>query len=130
MRIKPDVHKILDQMDAESVPTSRGMDEREIDGEYVLGLNRRAKTLRTAETLINGDRAKAYGDPSENFGRIAGLLNAQFKHKLVSDFTAGDVALILTHLKLSRLANTPDHADSFIDACGYLALGAEIAEGL
>lgn len=93
-------------------------------------LNTRARTLRTAEDLINGDRAAAYGEPQENFGRVADLWNAQFGRKLKEPFQSGDVALALVHLKLSRLANTPDHEDSFVDACGYLALGAEIAEGL
>ena len=87
----------------------------------------RDETLTTAATLINGDRAKAYGDAAVNFQRIADLWTAQFRHKLTQPFTAADVALGLTHLKLSRIANTPDHADSFIDAAGYLALGAELA---
>ena len=89
----------------------------------------RDETLTTAATLINGDRAKAYGDASVNFQRIADLWSAQFRHKLTEPFTAADVALGLTHLKLSRIANTPDHADSFVDAAGYLALGAELATG-
>ena len=141
----PDVHTVLDQMDAESAnePTKprKGVTSEEIFGVYVRGLipaapfdnaplNTRAKTLRTAEDLVNGQRARDYGDPQENFGRIASLWNAQFSKKLKEPFTAGDVALALVHLKLSRLANTPDHEDSFVDACGYLALGAEIAEGL
>ncbi|OIH81998.1 hypothetical protein BLJ79_21485 [Arthrobacter sp. UCD-GKA] len=87
----------------------------------------RSTTLTTAEELINGDRAATYGDPAENFTRIAQLWNAQFGHKLNAKFTATDVALALTHLKLSRLAVTPDHADSWVDGCGYLALGSELA---
>lgn len=87
----------------------------------------RSTTLTTAEELINGDRAATYGDPAENFGRIADLWNAQFGHKLSAKFTASDVALALVHLKLSRLAVTPGHADSWIDGCGYLALGSELA---
>lgn len=89
--------------------------------------NKRAQTLATAETLINGERAKTYGEPQENFGRIANLWNAQFGHKIREKFTATDVALALTHLKLSRLAVTPGHADSWIDAVGYLGLGSEVA---
>ena len=89
----------------------------------------RDETLTTAATLINGDRAKAYGDASVNFGRIADLWTAQFGHKLTEPFTAADVALGLTHLKLSRLAVTPAHADSWVDAAGYVALGAELATG-
>ncbi|MFI8412826.1 DUF6378 domain-containing protein [Paeniglutamicibacter gangotriensis] len=90
-------------------------------------VRQRSTTLTTAEELINGDRAATYGDPAENFGRIADLWNAQFGHKLSAKFTATDVALALVHLKLSRLAVTPDHADSWVDGCGYLALGSELA---
>lgn len=88
----------------------------------------RDETLTTALELINGERAKTYGDAAENFGRIAALWTAQFGHKLDEPFTASDVALALTHLKLSRLAVTPTHADSWIDAVGYLGLGSEVAK--
>lgn len=88
--------------------------------------NERADILNTAKKLINGDRAKDYGDPNENFGRIANLWNAQFAHKLAQPFTAQDVAYALIHLKMSRLANTPGHRDSLIDVCGYAALSGEL----
>lgn len=91
-------------------------------------LNRRAEVLRTAESLVNGARADDYGPPQENFGRVAAMWSAQFAAKLKEPLTADEVAIALVHLKLSRLANTPDHADSFIDAAGYIALAAEIAE--
>ena len=86
----------------------------------------RARILAESEQLINGDRAKDYGDPNENFGRIANLWNAQFAHKLNQPFTAQDVAYALIHLKMSRLANTPGHRDSLIDVCGYAALSGEL----
>lgn len=140
----PDVHTVLDRMDAEGgLPQAdlaphlkqlRDITEQEIDGDYVRGgsvaPNRRAQVLRTAESLVNGQRADDYGPPAGNFGRVAAMWSAQFAAKLKEPLTADEVAIALVHLKLSRLANTPDHADSFIDACGYLALGAEIAEGL
>ncbi|ALQ30098.1 hypothetical protein ATC04_05690 [Arthrobacter sp. YC-RL1] len=88
--------------------------------------NERARILAESEKLINGDRAKDYGDPNENFGRIADLWNAQFAHKLNQPFTAQDVAYALIHLKMSRLANTPGHRDSLIDVCGYAALSGEL----
>lgn len=137
----PDVHTVLDQMDAESaLPQAdlgphlrqlRDITEQEIDGDYVRGgsvaPNRRAQVLRTAESLVNGQRADDYDPPAENFGRVAAMWSAQFATKLKEPLTADEVAIALVHLKLSRLANTPDHADSFIDAAGYIALAAEIA---
>lgn len=101
--------------------------EHEVPTAITRKVRQRSTTLTTAEELINGERAATYGDPAENFGRIAQLWNAQFGHKLSAKFTASDVALALVHLKLSRLAVTPDHADSWVDGCGYLALGSELA---
>lgn len=88
--------------------------------------NERTLIMSESEQLINGDRAKDYGDPNENFGRIAGLWNAQFANKLAQPFTAQDVACALIHLKMSRLANTPGHRDTLIDICGYAALSGEL----
>ena len=88
--------------------------------------NERARILSTAEKLINGDRAKAYGHPKENFGRIAALWNAQLGKKLSEPLTAEDVAYALVQLKMSRLANTPGHEDSLVDVAGYIALAGEL----
>lgn len=147
----PDVHTVLDQMDAESAPkdpelysgpvsatvyptdqmpwaqkkATQGIPAAPFDNDLP---NRRAQVLRTAESLVNGQRADDYGPPAENFGRVAAMWSAQFAAKLKEPLTADEIAIALVHLKLSRLANTPDHADSFIDAAGYIALAAEIAE--
>ncbi|WP_210416685.1 DUF6378 domain-containing protein [Glutamicibacter sp. ZJUTW] len=83
----------------------------------------RETVLTTAEQLINGDRAKDYGDASENFQRIANL----WTPILGVQVTATDVALCLTQLKVARLITSPAHKDSWIDAAGYIALGGEIA---
>lgn len=83
----------------------------------------RSTALSTAEGLINGPRAKDYGDASENFQRIADL----WKPILKTDVTAAQVGLCLTQLKIARLIQSPNHQDSWVDAIGYLALGTEIA---
>lgn len=83
----------------------------------------RETVLTTAEQLINGQRAKDYGDASENFQRIADL----WTPILGVQVTASDVALCLTQLKVARLITSPTHKDSWIDAAGYIALGGEIA---
>lgn len=86
---------------------------------------KRSDILATAETLINGQRAKDYGDAAENFRRIADL----WEPVLGVNVTTEQVALCLLQLKVSRLITSPGHEDSWIDACGYLALGGEIAGG-
>jgi hypothetical protein len=83
----------------------------------------REQILTTAESLINGQRAKDYGDAAENFQRIANLW-----HPILGiDISPEQVALCLVQLKVSRLITSPSHEDSWVDACGYLALGGEIA---
>lgn len=83
----------------------------------------RETVLTTAEQLINGQRAKDYGDASENFQRIANL----WTPILGVEVTASEVALCLTQLKVARLITSPTHKDSWVDAAGYIALGGEIA---
>lgn len=83
----------------------------------------RSKILATADTLVNGDRAKDYGDATESFTRLGQMWGAILGH----DVSAAQVAMCLAALKLSRLSQTPDHGDSWIDLAGYAALGAEVA---
>jgi hypothetical protein len=42
----------------------------------------------------------------------------------VTDYQA---CLAMVEVKLARLQETPDHIDSYIDACAYLALAAELS---
>ena len=106
-------------------------------------MNKRAEILKTAENLVNGDRAQSYGPPDESFSRIAELWNAM-GFRIVSNSTgmvdtdahpifderkinATDVAMALIQLKVARLVTSPDHEDSWVDVAGYAGLGGEIA---
>ena len=94
--------------------------------------NKRAAILSGAEKLINGDRADTYGSSEQSFGRIANLWNAMGMqmHDPVTGprpVTAVDVTLALTQLKVSRIMGQINHEDSWMDAAGYIALGAELA---
>ena len=89
-------------------------------------VNTRTRILRTAESLITGDRANDYDtkdDATGNFNRIAKL----WEPILGVEITATDVALMLTQLKVARLIVNPAKEDSWVDAAGYIALGGEIA---
>ena len=83
----------------------------------------RVDVLNQAEQLINGPRAQDYGDARENFGRVAQVWSALLDQHIEPE----QVALCMAALKMCRLANTLDHTDSWVDAAGYIALGAEIA---
>jgi hypothetical protein len=82
---------------------------------------KRSEALDKAKELINGDRAKEYGDAHDNFSRIATMWSAY----LGQDVDAADVAVMMNLLKCSRLAHQRKD-DSFVDACGYMALACEL----
>lgn len=96
-------------------------------------INKRRNILEEAERLINGDRAHTYGPPEISFGRIGSLLTAMGMRMydplrgLHREVNAVDAALALTQLKISRIVGSPEHEDSWVDAAGYIGLGAEMA---
>ena len=81
----------------------------------------RKEVLRKAESLVNGPRAKEYGDAHENHARIAQMWSVL----LDKPITIQQVYQCMVAVKLARLVVTPDHEDSWIDICGYGALGGE-----
>lgn len=81
----------------------------------------RDQLLDEAKSLINGDRADIYGDPTVNHVRIARMWSAYLGH----DISAHDVAICFILTKVSRLAASASHMDSYIDIAGYAALAAE-----
>ena len=91
---------------------------------------KRNEILDTAKTLINGDRAKDYGDAYLNHQRIADGWNTiiQAAYETTGYVTPMHVALMMDWVKTSRLLTTIDHYDSWIDKAAYSALGAEFAE--
>ena len=80
--------------------------------------------LEEAQSIIYANREKTYGRPSKNLDCIAQLWTAYLTNRKHSDEELGavDVAAMMTLLKIARLANSPEHRDSLVDACGYLAL--------
>jgi len=82
---------------------------------------KREQILDKAKVLISGERAKDYGDAYLNHKRIANL----WSPILDKDITVEQVYACMIAVKLSRLIETPDHEDSWIDICGYAALGGE-----
>jgi hypothetical protein len=86
-------------------------------------MSTRQEVLKTAASLVDGDRAKDYGDATESFTRLGMMWTAI----LGQPVTAAQVAMCLAALKLSRLSQTPNHRDSWVDLAGYAALGAEVS---
>lgn len=85
---------------------------------------RREDVLAEAHELITAKRAGEYGDAHEVHTRIAIIWSAILGCQVAS----WQVALMMAALKLARLARTPRHNDSWVDAAAYAALGAELAQ--
>jgi hypothetical protein len=83
---------------------------------------RRADLLQEAEELVNGPRSTKYGQPADNFRRIANLWTAYLDGS-DEPLTVADAALMQALIKVARLRETPDHRDSWVDLAGYAAAG-------
>jgi len=84
----------------------------------------RSEILEQAKKLINGSRAKDYGDAYDNHQRIADGWNV-IVNAAEGNLTPAHVALMMDWVKTARLLETMDHEDSWVDKCGYSALGGE-----
>lgn len=80
--------------------------------------------LAEADALINGPRAKEYGDARQSFTRIADLWTATLGFKV----TREQVAIMMVQLKISRMVGDIESGikfikrDSIVDAAGYIGL--------
>lgn len=90
--------------------------------------NKREAILRSAEKIINGDRNVQYGDPNADFRRTAELWSTYLQGKHAVILEAHDVAIMMILLKVSRLAWSPDKADSWCDIAGYAGCGFDVSD--
>lgn len=81
----------------------------------------RRQVLRQAEHLINRKRAAEYGEPVDNFRRIANLWTAYLDGK--TELDEADAAIMQGLIKIARLRETKRHWDSWVDLAGYAASG-------
>lgn len=89
----------------------------------------RSDLLLEAEKIITQDRNKSYGEPDEDFQRIASVWSALgFRGPGDAPLTGHHVALAMIGLKMSRLTWSPTHRDSWVDIAGYAGCGAETAQ--
>ena len=99
-----------------------------------IGAEAPAKTIRetvldAAKQCVVNDRQQNYGTPKNNFLIIAQYWNVYIlsKYKIMPMLNTTDVAVMMSLMKHSRLATSPDHRDNWIDIAGYAACGAECA---
>lgn len=87
----------------------------------------RAEILERACQIVDGERPSVYGQPEDNFGKIAALWGV-YLNTLV---TPGDVAAMMILLKTARISSGVAIGDNWIDIAGYAACGGEIqTEGM
>lgn len=89
-------------------------------------LRERDHILNAAKRLISGARQESYGDARDDFTRTGKMWAAVLG---LDGVTPEQVALCMLLVKVGRLCESPDHQDSWIDICGYAALGGEIGAG-
>jgi hypothetical protein len=82
-----------------------------------------AKEILLSATDTIGNRGAIYGHPRINQTRIAMRLQLLLETP-ITDYQA---CLAMVEVKLSRIQESPEHIDSYVDACAYLALAAELA---
>ncbi len=85
--------------------------------------------LAAARTAIC-DRPAKYGPPDISAAAIAGLWNAYLANREPLDMRPlelWDIFAMLALMKVARGQQDPQHADSWVDGAGYLALAGEVA---
>lgn len=70
------------------------------------------------------ERGRAYGHPLPNHQRIAALWSVVLEREV----TPAQAALCMALVKVARLVQTPDHADSIHDLAGYAEVYRRIVE--
>ena len=83
----------------------------------------RSQILDAAKQIVTEDRNAQHGEPEDSFGLIAAYWSSHLDHSI----SPADVAVMMTLLKLARLKANPANTDNWLDGCGYLACGAELA---
>ena len=86
---------------------------------------KRAEILDTAKQYVTKDRDATHGDMEDNFESIAELWQIYFNKEW--NFTSTDVAVMMALLKIARLKSNKSNPDNWVDACGYMACGGELA---
>lgn len=89
------------------------------------------EALKSASEIVNGARKDDYGDAMDSFKSIAAFWTHYLRARgLITEatvITPADVAMMMDLLKTSRYATGGYKFDTFLDKCGYAALGCAIA---
>lgn len=85
----------------------------------------RVRCLDSAAQIVAGQRNTQYGEPEQNFKRIAAIWSVLFGIEVTTE----DVAMALVAVKVARFASKSGfQPDTWIDIAGYAACGYEVGE--
>lgn len=89
----------------------------------------RKSILSDAEKCVCGTREQSYGSPENNFQVIAEFWRVYIMAKYGIDvpFAPDDSGIMLSLLKIARIASGQSKDDNYIDLAGYAACAGEIA---
>ena len=91
----------------------------------------RERMLRNAIEITCNQR-KGYGTPYQSMKQTSELFNAYMRNRPLSrlgaELDAHDMAVFMILAKVSRLATTPNHEDSWTDIAAYAGIGHECAQ--
>ena len=91
---------------------------------------KRAAILESAKRCICNDRDIQYGSPKGSFREIAQRWSHYLKKTTGHLITLNehDVAIMMTEFKIARIMTSKGKSeDSYVDACGYLAIAGELS---
>ena len=83
-----------------------------------------ADCLERAKAAVCKDRNEVYGDAKDDFSRTAVMWSAILNQPITNE----QVAMCMIAVKLSRLCESPDHEDGWVDIAGYAACGGYVSE--
>lgn len=91
----------------------------------------RAQVLDGAKACVLANRNVEYGEPEDNFQRIADLWTAWLWSRGLLPRTQRlmrhDVAIMCGQIKEARIAESPEKLDHWVDLAGYAACGYKVA---
>ena len=95
-----------------------------------MAIQKRREILAKAVRCICGDRDEQYGSPKGSFEEIAfrwsHYLSRTSGHTILLD--EHDVAIMMAEFKIARIMTSKGKSeDSYVDACGYLAIAGELS---
>jgi len=85
-------------------------------------MSKREEILEQAKVIVTVDRNADYGEPEQNFNRIAEMWTGYLGARVHPH----DVAAMMILMKVSRISSTPGIQDHWVDIAGYAACGGEI----